>query len=29
MMPFTDEYTLVEVDAEYLNKAVKIGRAHV
>ena len=23
MMPFTDEYTLVEVDAEYLNKAVK------
>ncbi len=23
MMPFTDEYTLVEVDADYLNKAVK------
>jgi len=23
MMPYTDEYTLVEVDAEYLNKAVK------
>jgi ferredoxin len=23
MMPFTDEYTLVEVDADYLSKAVK------
>ena len=23
MMPFTDEYTLVEVDADYLTKAVK------
>ena len=23
MMPYTDEYTLVEVDADYLNKAVK------
>ena len=23
MMPYTDEYTLVEVDADYLSKAVK------
>ncbi|MDQ3737728.1 MAG: 4Fe-4S binding protein, partial [Actinomycetota bacterium] len=23
MMPFTDEYSLVEVDADYLSKAVK------
>ena len=23
MMPYTDEYTLVEVDADYLTKAVK------
>ena len=23
MMPYTDEYQLVEVDAEYLSKAVK------
>ncbi|HQY16653.1 MAG TPA: 4Fe-4S ferredoxin, partial [Ilumatobacteraceae bacterium] len=23
MMPYTDEYTLVEVDADYLSKAIK------